>query len=62
MYYNPTLERNDLIERLKELDDYLFRTMQLEEMKTIRLKITIAGSSSLILNKVNIRKLKILIS
>lgn len=56
MYYNPTLNYDDLVSRLMELDLRLYRMSQLKCISNKPIEIVVAGSSSLILNHVAIPK------
>lgn len=54
MYNNPTITRQDLLERLYEFDDEVFdAALKLNEEKE-RFRVEIVGSSSLLLNEINI--------
>lgn len=55
-YYNPNITRDDLYERLHQLDDEIDAYIESENLNIDSIEIVIAGSSALVLNNVNINK------
>ena len=54
MYYNPTITRSELLERLLEFDDEVFHAaLELNE-ENERCRVEIVGSTCLMLNEINI--------
>ena len=54
MYYDPKITREELIERLHRFDDELFLYALENDIKNIRCRIEIVGSTSLQLSEINI--------
>ena len=55
-FYNPTLSKENLIERLVNLDKELYMYALRNKVKTSKIDMLIAGSSALILNGITISK------
>ena len=54
MYYNPTITRPDLLERLYKFDEDLYTFARDNKIKNPRLRVEIVGSACLMLNEINI--------
>lgn len=54
MYYNPTITRPDLLERLLEFDDEVFDIALKHNEENKRCRVEIVGSACLLLNEINI--------
>lgn len=54
MYYDPKITKNELLSRLHRFDEELFLYALEKDIKNIRLRVEIVGSTSLLLNEINI--------
>lgn len=61
VYYNPTLNKNNMQERMYKLDKDIYAYLKEKDIKIDKMKIVIAGSTALALNNIDVKKQKILI-
>lgn len=56
LYYNPTLHKNNMQERMYKLDKDIYAYLKENDMKIDKVEIVIAGSTALALNNIDVKK------
>lgn len=56
VYYNPTLNKNNMQERMYKLDKDIYIYLKENDMKIDKVEIVIAGSTALALNNIDVKK------
>ena len=56
VYYNPTLNKNNMQERMYKLDKDIYAYLKEKDIEIDKVKIVIAGSTALALNNIDVKK------